>query len=45
LCGWLLPGPCRTVLGAAPFWIAICPAVLPLPYSFVLSDDAAACVS
>src|SRR5580765_4864653 len=31
LCGWLLPGPCRTVLGAAPFPCAICPAVLPLP--------------
>jgi hypothetical protein len=30
----------RTVLNRA-----ICPAVLPLPYSFVLSDDAAACVS
>src|SRR4029077_11869608 len=31
LCGWLLPGPCSTVLGAAPFPSAICPAVLPLP--------------
>jgi hypothetical protein len=33
------------VLPAAPFPIAICPAVLPLPYCFVWSDEAAACVS
>jgi len=42
LCGWLFPGPCRTVLGGAPLWIAIWPAVLPLPYSFVFVDEAAA---
>ena len=35
LWGWLLPGPWRLVLGAAPFWMAIWPAFLPLPYSFV----------
>ena len=45
LWGWLLPGPCRIVDGAAPFAIAICPAVLPLPYSFVLFDEAASWVS
>jgi hypothetical protein len=45
LCGWLLPGPCRTVLGFAPLCIAIPPAVWPFPYCFVSFDDAGACVS
>jgi hypothetical protein len=33
------------VLPAAPFLIAISPAVWPLPYSFVSFDAVAACVS
>jgi hypothetical protein len=45
LCGWLLPGPWSRVVFAAPFCIAIWPAVLPLPYNFVSSDEAAAWVS
>ncbi len=45
MCGWLLPGPCSTVLPGAPFLVAISPAVWPLPYCFVWFDDAAACVS
>ena len=45
LCGWLLPGPCSFVVGAAPFFAAICPAVAPLPYCFVSLDCASACVS
>jgi hypothetical protein len=45
LWGWLLPGPCSDVLSAAPFFSAICPAVWPFPYCFVLSDCASACVS
>ena len=45
MCGWLLPGPCRAVFPAAPFLIAISPAVWPLPYCFVSFDAAAACVS
>ena len=45
LCGWLLPGPWSTAFPAAPFCSAICPAVCPLPYCFVLSDCASACVS
>ena len=35
VCGWLFPGPCSTVLGAAPFLCAISPAVRPFPYCFV----------
>ena len=38
LWGWLLPGPCRTVVAFPPFFSAICPAVCPFPYRFVLSD-------
>jgi hypothetical protein len=45
LCGWLLPGPWSTSVPAAPFLSAICPAVWPFPYPFVLSDCASACVS
>src|SRR3954463_9619881 len=41
LCGWLLPGPCSVSL-PWPAEVAIWPAVLPLPYCFVLSDDAVA---
>jgi hypothetical protein len=39
LCGWLLPGPKMLVPAGAPFVVAICAAVLPLPYFF----DASAC--
>ena len=41
LCGWLLPGPYSVAL-PKPAWVAICPAVWPLPYSFVWFDDASA---
>src|SRR3954467_2230698 len=41
LCGWLLPGPWSVSL-PWPAEVAIWPAVLPLPYCFVLSDEALA---
>src|SRR3954453_23631994 len=44
LCGWLLPGPCSVAL-PYPAAVAIWPAVLPLPYFFVWSDEALAYVS
>ena len=43
LCGWLLPGPYNIALPNLA-WVAICPAVLPFPYSFVEFDDAGATV-
>ena len=42
--GWLFPGPCSIVEGDAPPCSAIPPAVCPLPYSFVVLDEAGACV-
>ena len=44
LWGWLLPGPYRLVVALAPFCMAICPAVLPLPYSLVWVEPAMAFV-
>jgi hypothetical protein len=43
LCGWLLPGP-YSVAFPNPACVAICPAVWPLPYSFVMLDEAGAVV-
>src|SRR5437867_13062055 len=42
ICGWLLPGPYRTVPAEPPRFITPWPAVVPLPYIFVWFDPAEA---